>query len=299
MRRPTPRRRRSCRHPRRTRRRPGGAPAVRERRAGRVADHRDRIVEMSLVEEDEVRDIPAVSVEGRPAVTGEKVGGLVALEDEVDAGIMPTVPCVERTMDDRFPGPGPQTSLKGRAASAPCWTSLVAAIRRGESRSLVLRGRGRDREDGAAGVPGRVGVGPDRRAGGGRRVRDGAGLREPASAVRAAARSARAAARLRSATRCEIVFGLSGGPAPDRFLVGLAVLSLVSRGGRATSAAVRRRRRAVAGSGLGADARVRRSPAAGRAGGARVRGTRARRGAPARAGARGARPASTATPARC
>ena len=63
------------------------------------------------------------------------------------------------------------------------------------------------------------------------------------------------------------------------------------RGGRATSAAVRRGRRAVAGSGVGADARVRRSAAAGRAGGARVRGTGARRGAPARAGSRGARPA--------
>ena len=97
----------------------------------------------------------------------------------------------------------------------------------------------------------------------------------------------------------EIVFGLSSGTAPDRFLVGLGVLSLVSEVAEERPAALRRRRRAVAGSGLGADARVRRSPVTGRAGGARVRSTGTRRGAPARAGPRGARPASTAMPARC
>ena len=87
-----------------------------------------------------------------------------------------------------------------------------------------------------------------------------------------------------------IVFGLTrgarAGPLPGRPRGAQPGV----RGGRAAPAAVRRRRRAVARSELGADARVRRPPAAGRAGRARVRGAGARRGAPAPAGARGARP---------
>ena len=59
-------------------------------------------------------------------------------------------------------------------------------------------GRGWDREDGAAGVPDRVGVGSDRRPRGGGGVGHGAGLRQPASAVRAAARPARERSRRRS-----------------------------------------------------------------------------------------------------
>ena len=43
-------------------------------------------------------------------------------------------------MEFRFHRPGPQTSLKGRARECALLDGLIEAIRRGESRSLVLRG---------------------------------------------------------------------------------------------------------------------------------------------------------------
>ena len=52
----------------------------------------------------------------------------------------------------------------------------------------------------------------------------------------------------------EITFGLSAGAAPDRFLVGLATLEPALGGRAGAAAAVRRRRRAVAGPGLRAGA---------------------------------------------
>ena len=93
---------------------------------------------------------------------------------------------------DALVGSGPGVHAAGRVGliGPPGRESFARAAR-----------RGRDREDGAAGVPGRVRVGPESRAGDGRRVRDGAGLREPASAVCTAARCGSSGCRVHNATR--------------------------------------------------------------------------------------------------
>ena len=77
----------------------------------------------------------------------------------------------------------------------------------------------------------------------------------------------------------EVVFGLSDGDAPGRFLVGLAVLGLLSER-RPSARCWPDRRRAVAGPDVGADARVRGAPRAGRARRLGVRGPGRRRCAP-------------------
>src|ERR1700744_846251 len=43
-------------------------------------------------------------------------------------------------MDDRLPGPGRRTGLRGRASESALLKELVSAVRRGQSRALVLRG---------------------------------------------------------------------------------------------------------------------------------------------------------------
>src|SRR5689334_25365497 len=45
-----------------------------------------------------------------------------------------------RPMGNRAPGPGRRSALRGRASECAVLDDLVVAIRRGESRSLVLRG---------------------------------------------------------------------------------------------------------------------------------------------------------------
>ena len=77
----------------------------------------------------------------------------------------------------------------------------------------------------------------------------------------------------------ETAFGLGAGAAPDRFLVGLAVLSLLSEAAEEQAAVVRGRRCAVAGSGVWAGVGVCGAQDAGRAGGVAVRRARAERSA--------------------
>ena len=137
--------------------------------------------------------------------------------------------------------------------------------------------RGRGREDGAAGV-----LRVEQASGFASRGRSGVesemelAFAGAASAVRADARPARRGcpAPQREALRDRVrpARRAAAGPVPRR--AGGAEPAL--RGRRGAAAAVRRRRRAVARSGVGADARVRRAAAAGGAGRDRVRGPRGR-----------------------
>ena len=96
-----------------------------------------------------------------------------------------------------------------------------------------------------------------------------------------------------------VAFGLSAGPAPNPFLVGLAVLELAVGGAAGAAAAVSRRRRAVARSRLGALARVRRPPPVGGADRARLRDARPRRGRRRDCRSSRSRRWDIATPGRC
>jgi DNA-binding CsgD family transcriptional regulator len=130
-------------------------------------------------------------------------------------------------MEDRFPGPGLQTSLMGRARECAVLDGLVVAIRQGESRSLVLRGE--------------AGIGKTAlleyliESASDFTVVRAVGVESEmelayASLHQLCAPQLDRLQRLPAPQRqaLETVFGLSSGTAPDRFLVGLAVLSLVS-----------------------------------------------------------------------
>ena len=130
-------------------------------------------------------------------------------------------------MEDRFPGPGRETSLQGRARECALLDGLVGAIRHGESRSLVLWGE--------------AGIGKTAlleyliASASDLTVVRAVGVESEMELAYASLqqlcaplldRLERLPAPQREAV--EIVFGLSSGTAPDRFLVGLGVLSLVS-----------------------------------------------------------------------
>jgi hypothetical protein len=124
-------------------------------------------------------------------------------------------------------GPPAWTRLWGREAECTLLDELVSSVRRGESRSLVLRGE--------------AGIGKTAlleylvESASDLRVARATGVESEMELAFASLhqlcaplleRLERLPAPQRDALR--IVFGLSAGPAPDPFLVGLAVLSLLS-----------------------------------------------------------------------
>ena len=129
------------------------------------------------------------------------------------------------TPEGRFPGPGGR--LRGRAAECALLDDLVSAIRRGESRSLVLRGEAGIGKTALleylitsapdATLVRAVGVQSDMELAFASLHQLCGPLLDRLEGLPAPQRQAMG-----------IVFGLTAGAAPDRFLVGLAVLSLFS-----------------------------------------------------------------------
>ena len=130
-------------------------------------------------------------------------------------------------MENRIPAPGGGTGLRGRARECALLDELVGAIRRGESRSLVLRGE--------AGIGKTALLEYLLESASGMTVLRAVGVESEmelafGSLHQLCAPLLEGLARLPGPQRqaLETVFGLSAGAAPDRFLVGLAVLSLLS-----------------------------------------------------------------------
>src|SRR5271167_2901282 len=130
-------------------------------------------------------------------------------------------------MQSAFPGPGRRTELLGRASECALLDDLVSATGRGEGRSLVLRGE--------------AGIGKTAllqyliAAASDLAVLRSVGVESEMELAYASLHQLCAPLldrlpRLPEPQRqaLEIVFGLSSGAAPDRLLVGLAVLSLLS-----------------------------------------------------------------------
>ena len=158
-----------------------------------------------------------------------------------------------------------QPRLRGRRRECEVLDDLLASVRTGREPGARPSRRGGDRQDSAARPSRRQRVRLPGRAGGGRRVRDGARPRGAAPALRAvrgsdrelarpAARRARHRVRTARRRRAEPVPRRPGRPRP----------ALRCGGGEAT--AVDRGRRSVARRGLVADARVRGAPPRSRVG---------------------------------
>ena len=131
------------------------------------------------------------------------------------------------TAESGFRGPGGRPRLRGRAKECALLDDLVSAIGRGESRSLVLRGEAGIGKTALleyliaaapdATVVRAVGVQSDMELAFASLHQLCGPLLDGLEGLPAPQRQA-----------MEIVFGLTAGQAPDRFLVGLAVLSLFS-----------------------------------------------------------------------
>src|SRR5215203_4232249 len=128
-------------------------------------------------------------------------------------------------MESRFPRPVGRAGLRGRASECALLDELVSAIRRGESRSLVLRGEAGIGKTALleyliasasdVTVVRAVGVQSDMELAFASLHQLCGPLLDTLETLPSPQRHA-----------MEIVFGLSAGEAPDRFLVALAVLSL-------------------------------------------------------------------------
>ena len=130
-------------------------------------------------------------------------------------------------MQARLPGPGRRTSLRGRSNECTLLSGFVSAISRGEGRSLVVRGE--------AGIGKTALLDYLVESASDLTVVRSVGVESEmelafASLQQLCAPTLDRLERLPAPQRqaLEIVFGLSAGEAPDRFLIGLAALSLFS-----------------------------------------------------------------------
>jgi DNA-binding CsgD family transcriptional regulator len=130
-------------------------------------------------------------------------------------------------MENAVPQPVRHTSLRGRSSECAVLDELLAAVRRGESRSLVLRGEAGIGKTALLKyliatasdltVARAVGVESEMELAYASLHQLCGGLLDGLESLPSPQRRA-----------LEVVFGLNAGDAPDRFLVGLAVLSLLS-----------------------------------------------------------------------
>src|ERR1700729_2985735 len=130
-------------------------------------------------------------------------------------------------MEYRFPGPGRRTSLRGRASECMLLEELVSAVRRGESRALVLRGE--------AGIGKTALLEHLLESASDLTVLRAEGVESDMELAYAGLQQLCAPFLDRldrlpapQGHALEIVSGPSAGPPPDRFRVGLGVLSLLS-----------------------------------------------------------------------